>query len=165
MNRRALTVNLGEVRLARLAGEELVAFGLGSCVALCAWDPKGPVAAMAHIVLPRSGNPSTSRGQDSRLDGKYADQAVPLIVKLLHDAGADPARAWWKLAGGAHVLRVAGLPAIGEQNLAAVRVALRQCGLRLVAEDTGGPMGRTVRLRVENGQLLVRLANGEERVL
>jgi len=165
VSRRTVTVNLGEIRLARSTADELVAFGLGSCVAVCVWDPNGPLAAMAHVVLPRSSNGHGAGSHSPELSGKYADQAIARLVKLLSDAGGAPMQAQWKLVGGAHVLQVPGLPPIGEHNVMALRDALRQHGLRITAEDVGGHAGRTVRLSAADGTLLVRSANGDERVL
>ncbi|HZW30946.1 MAG TPA: chemotaxis protein CheD [Isosphaeraceae bacterium] len=153
-----IPIDLGVVRLSRDAEVELVAYSLGSCVAVCVWDPAGPLGGMAHVVLPT--------GRDGgAASGRYADQAVPLLAGLLERAGGCPRRAVWKIAGGANVLRAATLPPIGERNIAAVRAALRAQGLDIAAEDTGGSTGRTVRLRVRDGRVRIRLTTGEERDL
>ncbi|HEV7662997.1 MAG TPA: hypothetical protein VGQ62_05635, partial [Chloroflexota bacterium] len=52
-----VVVGLGEahaVRADRVASAQdvLVAYGLGSCIALCLWDAEARVAGMAHVVLP-----------------------------------------------------------------------------------------------------------------
>lgn len=158
MARRAVSVEMGAIRLSRDPEVDLVAFSLGSCVALCAWDDTTRLAAMAHVVLPT--------GQDVvAASGKYADQAVPTLMQMLQRAGGNPRRAQWKLAGGANVLRGAGLPPIGERNVQALRTALRAHGLSIAAEDTGGYSGRTVRLHTHDGTLSIRLVNGVERLL
>ena len=45
-----IAVGLGDLFVS--SAEELVAYSLGSCVAICLWDPVTKVAAMAHVVLP-----------------------------------------------------------------------------------------------------------------
>lgn len=158
----AVPIGLGVVRISRDPGAEIVAFGLGSCVAVCVWDAAGPLAGMAHVVLPARprGHPDGSSP-----NGKYADHAIPMLIEMLERAGGCPRRAVWKLAGGANVLRGSGLPPIGERNVEALYAVSRAHGLAIAAADTGGSQGRTVRLRVGDGTLRIRFATGEERYL
>lgn len=153
-----LAVGLGAAQLSRDPDAELVAFSLGSCVAICVWDPTGPIAAMAHVVLPDAPDHHPA-------GGKYGNQAVPYLVDLLRRAGGHPWRAQWKLAGGANVLRGTKLPPIGERNVQAIRAAMRAQGLTISAEETGGTVGRTIRLRVRDGVIQLRLAGGREHCL
>jgi chemotaxis protein CheD len=72
--------------------------------------------------------------------------------------GARPARITARLAGGASMftnLQPAGTIQMGERNLVAVRAALAHHSVPLVGAAVGGDFGRTVRLRVEDGQLEV----------
>ena len=156
----ALTpVGLGDLHLAREG--ELVAYSLGSCVAICLFDPQIKLAAMAHVVLPAS-----PAGSAPATPGKFADTAVPALLKQLQAAGALPARLRCHIAGGAAVLAIGGtgsLPNIGLRNVEAVKAALAEARLRIRAEATGGNKGRTVRLNAVTGQVLVRsVAGGEE---
>jgi len=49
-----LVVRMGEIAATQHAGDVLVGLGLGSCIGLVIVDDRGPVAAMAHVVLPES---------------------------------------------------------------------------------------------------------------
>ena len=160
----ATVVGLGEARaLTATSGDEcLVAYGLGSCVAICLWDPASRVAGMAHVVLPGA-DPT------GQANPKFARSALPALVGLMqrHGAGPDPRRYVARLAGGAEVLAIGGtgkLPRIGEQNAAAVRDALAEAGVVVQAEDLGGSRGRSVWFDPrEGGQIRVRAVGSTER--
>src|SRR5919199_679799 len=135
--------------------DSLVAYGLGSCVAICLWDPATRVAGMAHVVLPGA-DPSGAPNP------KFARSALPALVSLMQSEGAgpDPRRYVARLAGGAEVLAIGGtgkLPRIGEQNAIAVRESLQAAGVQIEASELGGTRGRSVWFDPrEGGQIRVR---------
>ena len=155
----SLVVGLGELKYADQPGQELTCLGLGSCVAVSAWDSINKQGAMAHVVLPEC-----SPGREAT--PKFADIAVPELIKNLKKMGAVPARIEIKLIGGAH-MTPAGAPGqptmrIGDRNIEAVKAQLEKLGLKANAEDLGGNNGRTVRLDVETGQVTVVTAGTEK---
>src|SRR5581483_5629608 len=155
---RAVGVGLGELHVLREG--ELAAYSLGSCVAICLYDPLVKVAGMAHVVLPTV--PEKGAGA---APGKFADTAVPALLAAMEKAGAAIMRLHCRLAGGAAVLAIGGggsLPPIGERNVEAVKAALARARVRVRAEATGGSQGRTVRLEAATGRTLVRTVSGPE---
>ncbi|HLZ26784.1 MAG TPA: chemotaxis protein CheD [Chloroflexota bacterium] len=159
-------VGLGEVRVINgttLPDETLVAYGLGSCVAICLFDAGSHVAGMAHVVLPGA-DPSGAP------NGKYARSALPAMIARMQSEGAgDPRRYVARLAGGAQILRLGGsgtLPRIGDQNALAVQEALKSNGIALKGADLGGSKGRSVWFNPgEGGQIRVRTVGSAERCL
>jgi chemotaxis protein CheD len=157
----SISVGLGELAVTRTDAEPLVARGLGSCIALCLFDPAARVAGLAHVVLP---------GKDpfDEPNPKFAGSALPALIAALHEVGgaADPRRYEARLAGGAHVLTMGGsasLPRIGDKNLEAVRAALAAACVPVVAEHVGGGRGRTVWFDArDNGRIRVRTIGGAE---
>ena len=165
---RAAAVGLGEARAVRATSvadaDLLVAYGLGSCVAVCLFDASTGVAGMAHVVLPGidpTGSPNP----------KFAQSVLPALVEHMRRAGsvADPRRFQARLAGGAQVLALGGsgaLPPIGAQNAASVRQVLGDARVPVVGEDLGGKSGRTVWFDPrDGGRIRVRSVGGEERLL
>lgn len=153
-----IAVGLGDLFLSRT--EDLVAYSLGSCIGICLWDPSAKVAAMAHVVLPAA--PAAGA---VALPGKFGNTAVPAMLDALAKAGAQKFRLQCKIAGGAAVLAIGGggsLPKIGERNIEAVKKALASANIRILGEQTGGNMGRTVRLEPATGRVLVRTVRGTE---
>jgi len=151
-----IMLSLGEWAVTDDPERELVCLGLGSCVAFCAHDPQTGVAGMAHMVLPDSTN-----GKPGGAEAKFVDLAIPLVLKEMEALGADRKRLKIHLAGGAQMLHGASFTdtmLIGKRNAEAAHVVLKQLGLRITSEDTGGESGRTVRLAVATGQLEVSTA-------
>ncbi len=142
----------------------LVAYGLGSCVAICLFDPVAGVAGMAHVVLPGA-DPS------EQPNPKFAGSALPALVREMAalGSGRDIRRFHARLVGGAQVLAIGGggsLPRIGEKNAEAVRLALRQAAIPVHAEDLGGGSGRTVWFDPRDaGVVRVHTVKGGERLL
>ena len=151
-------LGLGKLRAARGDDVVLTSLGLGSCVALCAYDPVTKVGGMAHMVLPER---NSSAREPSP---KFVDCAIPMLLAEMSELGAQKGRLVVKLAGGAQMTAVADgnpLMNIGARNLEAARATLAAMGLRVQAEETGGEHGRTVRLYLGTGKLMVSTAGGE----
>jgi chemotaxis protein CheD len=146
-------VRMGEIEVSRRPGDELIARGLGSCIGLALVDRVTGVAGLAHIVLPYSTGPDLECG-------KFADVAVPELIKRMRHAGATKFNLEAALAGGACMFRLGDLD-IGARNEAAVRSILARCGVLLRAAETGGDRGRTLRVAVGDGTITVKEAGGE----
>ncbi len=161
----AIAVGIGEVKGAARSQDILVAYGLGSCVAVCAYDLAARVGGLAHIMLPES-----QAVDRNNTPGKFADTAIPFLVERMMVWGAKKGRLKISLAGGAQMINLSGSGnrfRIGERNVLAVATVLDSLGLRLTGSDTGGQRGRTVRLSLATGGVTVHTAGQEprERVL
>jgi chemotaxis protein CheD len=137
----------------------LACLGLGSCIAISAYDPVARVGAMAHIVLPDSG------GKDKAgAPGKYANTGIPRMIEEMKEAGALKFRIIIKIAGGARIfgnVKEGSMLDIGFRNLAAVKQAFLDNNLNLRGENTGGAHGRSLLLHVSSGLTLVTTATRE----
>lgn len=152
---REIQVGIGQMQIADADDTVLVAHGLGSCIGLAAYDPIARVGAMLHIMLPERKN------GDQRDDNpyKYADSGVEAMLTALRERGAFPNRLVLKASGGARVVVAAGFGdrfRIGERNIEATHAILRRLKLKLAAEDVGGNVGRTMRLHMSNGSVMVQ---------
>lgn len=160
---------MGEVRRVGMAdlavGRDpvvLVTIGLGSCVGVALYDDQAKVGGLAHIMLPQANGLAVTN------PAKFADTALPLLVKKMEELGANPRRLTAKVAGGAQMFQLSQpteMMRIGERNTEAVLQWLRAAGIRVVAQDTGGSWGRTVELDTSTGELRVKtIAHGEKRL-
>lgn len=148
-----LVAGIGELVSSADRSHTLVSYGLGSCVALTAWDPRTKAAALAHFMLP------TGTGGGTPV--KFVDEGFERLLDAFRVLGGSPGRAEFKAAGGAAMLAVMGNTLeIGRRNAAAVEAHLTSAGLRLAASDLGGTAGRTVQLAVGDGRLLVKSVAG-----
>jgi chemotaxis protein CheD len=157
-----IPVGMAEIKVSGAPTDALVALGLGSCIGVCMYDRKNRIAGMAHVMLP------TSAGQATTQPGKFADTAVPALLEQMRKAGASASDILCVIGGGAEVFSFGSQNptlAIGKRNAAAVREALREASVRLLAEDVGGNVGRTVALTVETGVVTVRPVGGTQKDL
>lgn len=154
-----IRVGMAESEAGR-APATLVTSGLGSCIGVTFYDPVVKVGGMCHVMLPDS---SQARASENR--AKFADTAIPDMLARLERMGARRERLVVKVAGGAQMFNFGNREdrfAIGRRNAEAVRAALKEAGLRIAAEDTGGHHGRTMVFEVANGRVVIRTIQGGE---
>jgi chemotaxis protein CheD len=144
-----LVAGIGDMVVTDDPAAGLVAYGLGSCVALAAWDPATMTAGLAHFMLPTG----TSGGGPV----KFVDRGLPAFLAAFEARGGSTRRARFKLAGGAAMLAIhTSSLGIGRRNAEAVQSAMATLGLTTTATDLGGTVGRTVQLDASDGRLHIR---------
>jgi chemotaxis protein CheD len=158
------TANIGEIVASSSPDDVLVAYGLGSCVAVCLFDPVARVGGMLHALLPAALNGNGANGTPT----KFVDRGVPLLIDSVVKLGAEQRRLIARLCGGAHVLTAPGFDDalnIGSRNVLAAEQALQAAKVRIQAQATGGHVGRTVKLYVASGQVIVKSLGQEEEAI
>lgn len=149
-----IKVGMADLNIAG-GGAVLKTTGLGSCVGVTLYDPFLKWAGMAHIMLPDS-----EIAKEGQLNiAKYADTAIPELVRRLRVKGADVKRLVAKMAGGAQMFAFAGgsdTMRIGPRNVESAKLALQSLSIPLVSEDTGANYGRTVELDSGTGVFVIR---------
>jgi chemotaxis protein CheD len=157
-----VSVGIGECHV--LSGRKgvLVAYGLGSCVAVCAYDPVAGVGGILHAMLPTNG---AAAGEKS---SRYVNHGIAQLLDSMTRRGASTGRLVIKLVGGARVLSLPGAQDkfnVGARNIDSAREELARRGLPVTAADVGGNKGRTVQMNVETGQVMVRTVGSDMRAL
>lgn len=167
MNRRATTLNagMGEIVVSKDSNTVLACPGLGSCIGLAAYDPKTGCAGLVHVVLPDS-----TKGRVTSKPGKFADTAIPELIKQMKSIGARSNNLVFKAAGGAKMFsggdgKSSTLFNVGDRNFEAVKQALNALGLTLSKHEVGGTEGRTIRIFCSDGTVTVKRVNKSEVVL
>ncbi len=153
-----ISVGLGESVVSRKEGDVLVAYGLGSCVAVSMYDPAEKVCGLLHAVLPE-----VSNGADTRT--KFVDSGIEELLNSMEKAGAHRRNLVVRIAGGANMITSPGISQsfdICTRNIKSDHKTLEKLMLPLRGESVGGHMGRTVRFFVGSGRLTVRMIGGEE---
>ena len=82
-------IGIGEFAITTQPDAEIVTHALGSCVAVCLWDPVTKVAGMLHFLLPES---KLNAERAARQPGTFADTGIPLLFQAAYKAGAVKAR-------------------------------------------------------------------------
>ncbi|HYG13860.1 MAG TPA: chemotaxis protein CheD [Methylophilaceae bacterium] len=130
---------------------------LGSCVSMTVWHPHLLVGGMSHFMMPtRQGKKSI--GAKSPLDGKYADEAIKLMLAEMKAIGALDSKYQVKLFGGGDMFpnaRKSGLQ-IGEKNVEAALRLLKRHNFACQAMHLGGTGHRNLVFRVWNGNVWVK---------
>ena len=160
MNNNVLTVGIGEIKFTKEPGEVLVAYGLGSCLGIGAYDPQTKMAGMLHAMLPNFSRP------EDHLSAKFVDSGIKHLVEKFEEEGVSKGRLVIKVAGGANMLNAPGLKDtfnIGERNLTSSQEEFKKLNLKYSAEEVGGHTGRTVRLYVSDGRMTIRTMGNQER--
>lgn len=155
----AVVLSLGEWVVSDDPSDMLVCLGLGSCVAVCLYDPQRSIGGMAHMVLPDS----SARGAKPS-GAKFVDIAIPLLLSEMEAKGAGRVRMRAYLVGGAQMIQGVAFKQtmqIGQRNAEAARAMLRSARVPVRGEELGGTSGRTVRLEVATGRLTASCA-GED---
>ena len=121
---------------------------LGSCIAVCLYDPVNEVMGMNHFLL--SNERYMRKGPMCVSDaGRYGVHAMEIIINQMLEKGAKRKYFKAKAFGGASVLNVrnetSNFPVVSEVNVRFIREFLEMERIPLVASDLGGEQGRKIR--------------------
>lgn len=115
---------------------------LGSCIAVCLWDPQMLKGGMVHFLLAEAPTPQSS-------DTRYGSVALPLLLRNLMTVGCAKPRLRAIIAGGSDVL--AHMQPIGTENKDYALAWLRREAIPIVQKDFGGSSPRRVRFSPSTG--------------
>jgi len=156
-----IVVGMADLKVAK-SPDVLTTLGLGSCIGITLYCGAKKVGGMAHVMLP------TYKGFEGQNIAKFADSAIIELVNQLSRMGAQRGALIAKIAGGAHMFGRSqnnDMLKIGERNAAASIAILKQLGIPIKANDTGGSHGRTIELYLETGQLKIRSVGAGEKFI
>ncbi len=148
-----IKVGMADLKVGR-APDTLTTLGLGSCIGLTLYDPVTKVGGLVHYMLPDS-----TKLRNSANIAKFGDTGTKELLRLMLANGANRRRLVAKIAGGACMFEISGATSVGNvgaRNAEEAKIILKQLGIRLVAEDTGLNYGRTVELRCETGEYVIK---------
>jgi chemotaxis protein CheD len=147
-------VGIGELAVGTQPQDMIITHALGSCIAVCVWDPVAQVGGLLHFLLPESKINLTRAVQQP---ATYADTGVPLLLQHALERGAQPTRMLVHLVGGAEIAG-GGAFNVGKRNLLAARNLLWRHGVLIKGEEVGGSLARTVHMDVGPGR--IRITSG-----
>lgn len=138
--------------------------GLGSCVGIALRDPVNKIGGLAHIMLPDS----TAIRNSQQNIAKFADTGIEELVRQMEVLGAKRSRIVAKIAGGATMFSFQGRPntmQVGDRNVEATKLKLKQLNIPILAQDTGANYGRTVIFYPETGEFHIKAVGRTETVI
>jgi len=121
---------------------------LGSCIAVVLMDRKAGVLGLCHYLLDRpsgSGHPGY----------KYGIHAIPALIREMQLFGATISDLEAQIFGGANLSHQLALfhQDIGKSNAALAHQFMKEYGIRVTHEDTGGTAGRNIRVNSDGYQV------------
>ena len=144
---------MSDAKVSRNPADVLATYSLGSCIAVCLYDPAVRIGGMIHYQLP-----------DSKIDAQraaekplmFADTGMKILIHKMERAGANKKRMKIKIAGGAAMdIGPKGFD-VGKRNHLAIRKILWKQGMIIDGEDVGGSSPRNMYLNIETGDVTVR---------
>jgi chemotaxis protein CheD len=125
---------------------------LGSCVAVCLFDPVKGIGGMNHILLP--GRADLKSFDD---DTRYAINAMELLINKIMALGGVRVRLIAKVFGGANVIPgISKKYCTGEKNAAFVLDFLRIENIKVAGQDLGGNESRKIYFHTATGEVFLK---------
>ena len=120
---------------------------LGSCVAICLWDPVTKIGGINHYMLPHwNGNDLASP--------KFGNIAIEKLLERMIQLGAKKEHLQAKIFGGGDLISKGGSSMlIGERNIRVARLMLEEKGIPIIASSTGGRKGRKILFFTDTGEV------------
>lgn len=132
---------------------------LGSCISITAWHAVLRIGGMCHFMLPARGTGNKTLG----LDGRYADEAVQLLLHEIAERHTQLQEYQIKIFGGGNMFsrqsyRSGSLKStdVGIHNIEAARLLLKEHHFPLPAEHVGGDGHRKLMFNLWDGDVWVR---------
>jgi chemotaxis protein CheD len=127
---------------------------LGSCVSITLWHPLARFGAMSHFLLTADGKPGAGR-----LNGRYCEGALELMLGELEQAGINPAECQAKIFGGGMMfpgIERSDNGGIGRRNGETAERLLQMHQIPVVSESLFGIGHRHIIFNVGTGDVWVR---------
>lgn len=136
------------------AEPQSIVFILGSCVAVCLWDPTTKIGGATHFLLPLAEDRSPS-------SPRYGNVAIPVLIHKLVEAGARLDRLRAKIFGGGCLLNSAyskgqNADYLGARNAEISVQILRKERIPIDFTDVGGGRGRRIEFHTASGDASVK---------
>ncbi|MBI5185484.1 MAG: chemotaxis protein CheD [Nitrospinae bacterium] len=129
--------------------DDIVIHSVGVGIALLLYDEKNRVggAGLFTISMPP---------QDTSKADTFPGAGLPNLLKKMKELGADTASLSVKMIGGADLHNAPTILSFGRKNRDATVAALKEVGLTLAKEDTGGSHKRSVKFSIGTGKVALQ---------
>lgn len=148
--KKQISIHIGEYYASK--SPAVIGTLLGSCVAVCLFDPAMRIGGMNHILLPGKADLTKFN-----VAARYGINAMELLINRIMRLGGRRNRLVAKVFGGAHVL-----PAISKKNGTGGKNAsfavefLQNEGIRIISRDVGGHASRKIFFHTDSGEVLLK---------
>ncbi|HEY8936740.1 MAG TPA: chemotaxis protein CheD [Cyclobacteriaceae bacterium] len=124
---------------------------LGSCVSVCIWDKKLKLAGMNHYLMP--GSSASDAGNPN-----HGYTSIAMLIRSMLHRHAQIENMEAKIFGGCNSwLRHSSLFSVGRKNIEVANLMLREAGIKITAQNTGGMYGRKIVFNTFTGKVNVHM--------
>lgn len=128
---------------------------LGSCVAVCIFDPILKIGGINHYML------SLWNGQGLATP-KYGNIAIERLVERLIGLGAKPGYCKAKIFGGSEIIiSRTNQFHVGKRNIIIAHQMLNSYEIPIVSSSTGGKLGRKISFFTHTGEVKQKYINNQ----
>ncbi len=145
-------INAGEFHVSK--NDEIISTLLGSCVAVCLYDPEKKIAGMNHFMLP---------GRISKVDifkdrsAKYGITAIERLIAEMEKLGADRDRLVAKVFGGGSMFEYdQKTNRIPHDNIRLAKLMLEIEDIPIRQIDVGERFTRKIMMDVKSGKVYLK---------
>ena len=143
-----VTIYIGGLHASRTPS--LVRTTLGSCIAVCLYDPVAKVGGMNHFMLPEAQGEVTE-------PTRYGGYAMELLIGELQKIGGLRSRFIAKIFGGGHVLDTEpSADSVPSRNIEFAREFIRDEGFHVASIDVGGLLPRLIKFETWSGRAFLK---------
>lgn len=120
---------------------------LGSCVAVCLYDPVLKIGGINHYMLPYWNGQGLA-------SPKYGNIAIDRLIDKMISLGCDKKNLKAKVFGGGEVIETNVVQFhIGQRNIDVARSMLEELKIPIVSSSLGGKLGRKIEFFTESGDV------------
>lgn len=124
---------------------------LGSCVAVCLYDPVKKMGSINHYMLPFWNGTGLA-------SPKYGNIAIQKIIDRMLEMGSNKRDIQAKIFGGGEVVETkSNMFKIGERNIEIAIQLLKENNIKITGQSVGGKNGRKIRFNTETGVVLMKI--------
>jgi chemotaxis protein CheD len=124
---------------------------LGSCIAVCLWEPRLRLGGMNHFMLPQFANAGV-------VSPRFGNVAMEQLLERMRAAGARPGLLQARVFGGSCMFeQMRGPEHLGEKNAHLALDFLHARAIEIVELSVGGSRGRRVTYHTDEGTSCLKL--------
>lgn len=129
---------------------------LGSCVAVCLYDPVLRIGGINHYMLP------LWNGQ-GLASPKYGNIAIEKLIKKMQHLGSKKHNLKAKVFGGGEVItsNISQFH-IGQRNIQLAKDLLKEYNIPIISSSTGGKHGRKIIYFTQTGEVMQRYISSQK---
>lgn len=124
---------------------------LGSCVAVCLYDPIKKIGGVNHYMLPFWNGTGLA-------SPKYGNIAIQKLIDKMLGFGSKQEHLQAKIFGGGEIIESkTNMFKIGERNIEIAMNTLKDNNIKITGQSVAGKQGRKIRFNTQTGIVLMKL--------